>query len=161
MIFDLGPHQFRESLRELLRELRFFVLLKSRDAIPRMVFWIPRITFLILRVAPRIPRNSPRAPRMAFSLRERFDEIGVVLRLQVNFQIARTRDYTNKFPRKYLCNGSCVGWEEQQKFRVKTPPHPITQHNFWGMNLEKNPNCTHNPLLRGKTINRNNFSGLS
>ena len=42
------------------------VLLKSRDAIPRMEFQIPR-------AAPRIPgRNSPKAPRMAFSLRERF-----------------------------------------------------------------------------------------
>ena len=49
-----------------------FVLLKSRDAIPRVKFRIPSITFWIPRAAPRIPRNSPRAPRMVFSLRERF-----------------------------------------------------------------------------------------
>ena len=37
--------------------------------------------FRIPRAAPRIPWNSPRAPRMAFSLRERFPEFGVVPRL--------------------------------------------------------------------------------
>ena len=49
-----------------------FVLIKSREAIPRMEFGIPRMEFPIPRAAPRIPQNSPRAPRMAFSLRERF-----------------------------------------------------------------------------------------
>ena len=33
------------------------------------------------RAALRIPRNAPRAPRMAFSLRERFPEMGVLPRL--------------------------------------------------------------------------------
>ena len=49
-----------------------FVLIKSREAIPRMEFRIPRMEFPIPRAAPRVPRNSARAPRMAFSLRERF-----------------------------------------------------------------------------------------
>ena len=44
-IFRVGSHKFRESLRELLRELWVFALLKSWDAIPRMGFLIPRIVF--------------------------------------------------------------------------------------------------------------------
>ena len=67
-IFHVGSHQFQE----LLRELWFFVLLKSWDVIPRMEFRIPTMEFRIPRVAQRIPRNSPRALRMAFSLRECF-----------------------------------------------------------------------------------------
>ena len=60
-----------------LRRIVVFGLLKSWDAIPRMEFRIPRTEFRTPRAAPRMPRNSPRAARMAFSLRERFPEIGL------------------------------------------------------------------------------------
>ena len=50
-----------------------------RDAIQRMDFRIPRINVMNrTRAAPRIPQRSP---RMAFSLRERLPEIGVVPRI--------------------------------------------------------------------------------
>ena len=67
-IFRVGSQQFRESPRELLRELWF----EQWDAVPRMGSPIPRIIFWTPKASPRIPRNSPRAPRRAFSLRERY-----------------------------------------------------------------------------------------
>ena len=88
-IFRVGSRQFRESLRELLREL--WVSYWSSRGRPfrewNFVFREWNFQFRDPRAAPRIPRNSPRAPRMALSLRERFfPEIGVVPRLLIGFR---------------------------------------------------------------------------
>ena len=68
----VGYHQFRESLRDLLREFWVFVLHKSWDAIPRMGFRIPRIILSseLRELLREYPGNAPRAPKIAFSLRE-------------------------------------------------------------------------------------------
>ena len=71
-IFHVGSHQFRESLRELLRELWFSYCSSRGMPFREWNFVFREWNTKFPRVAPRIPRNSPRAPRMAFSLRERF-----------------------------------------------------------------------------------------
>ena len=75
-ISHVGSHQFRESLRELLRELFLFVLLKSWDAISRMENRIPRMEFRIPRAAPRIPRNFGELEEWPFHSESVFPEIG-------------------------------------------------------------------------------------
>ena len=70
-IFQVGSHQFRESLRELLREL-WLSYCSSRGMPFREWNFVFREWNFEFRELLREPRNSPRAPRMAFSLRERF-----------------------------------------------------------------------------------------
>ena len=79
-IFHVGSHQFRESLRELLREIWFHIAqCYSENGISHS-----ENHFFIQRAAPRIPRNSARAPRMAFhSESVFFSEVGVVPRLLI------------------------------------------------------------------------------
>ena len=72
-IFHVGSHQFRESLRELLREL-WFSHCSSRETPFREWDFSFRELFFelreLLREYPGTPGQS--SARMAFSLRERF-----------------------------------------------------------------------------------------
>ena len=71
-IFRVGSRQFRESLRELLRELWVSYWSSRERPFREWNFVFREWNFQFRRAAPRIPRNSPGAPRMALSLRERF-----------------------------------------------------------------------------------------
>ena len=84
-IFHVGAHQFRESLRELLRELwQDFVLFKSWDAIPRVEFRIPRMEFKFRELLREYPGTLRELREWPFHSESVFLEIGVVSRLLTN-----------------------------------------------------------------------------